>query len=203
MIGRDEFFRRPVRLSCSSRCKPLPRGNVVHDALTGWIARHGPQLRRRQAAATPGSSGRSRCSRRRSPAGAVFVLLRGSTALLGLAFDVARCSTSRSAFASSATTSPTSAPRSSAATSRGAAAARRVAPSRRERSAGTEFLRHVIEHSLLAAHRHVFGVFFWFVLLSTVRPRAGRRGAVPPRRIRRAATGRTAAAAPGSPSTSG
>ena len=30
------------------------------------------------------------------------------------------------------------------------------------------FLRHLIEHSLLAAHRHVFGVFFWFVLLSTL-----------------------------------
>jgi adenosylcobinamide-phosphate synthase len=32
----------------------------------------------------------------------------------------------------------------------------------------TELLRHVIEHSLLAAHRHVFGVFFWFVLISTL-----------------------------------
>lgn len=32
----------------------------------------------------------------------------------------------------------------------------------------TELLRHVIETSLLAAHRHVFGVFFWFVLLSAV-----------------------------------
>jgi adenosylcobinamide-phosphate synthase len=31
-----------------------------------------------------------------------------------------------------------------------------------------ELLRHVIEHSLLAAHRHVFGVFFWFVLLAAV-----------------------------------
>ena len=31
----------------------------------------------------------------------------------------------------------------------------------------TELVRHVIEHSLLAAHRHVFGVFFWFVALST------------------------------------
>lgn len=31
-----------------------------------------------------------------------------------------------------------------------------------------ELLRHVIEHSLLAAHRHVFGVFFWFVLLATL-----------------------------------
>ncbi len=32
----------------------------------------------------------------------------------------------------------------------------------------TELLRHVIEHSLLAAHRHVFGVFFWFVALSAL-----------------------------------
>jgi adenosylcobinamide-phosphate synthase len=32
----------------------------------------------------------------------------------------------------------------------------------------TELLRHVIEHSLLAAHRHVFGVFFWFVLLGAL-----------------------------------
>jgi adenosylcobinamide-phosphate synthase len=32
----------------------------------------------------------------------------------------------------------------------------------------SELLRHVIEHSLLAAHRHVFGVFFWFIALSAV-----------------------------------
>jgi adenosylcobinamide-phosphate synthase len=32
----------------------------------------------------------------------------------------------------------------------------------------SEVLRHVIEHALLAAHRHVFGVFFWFVLLSAL-----------------------------------
>jgi adenosylcobinamide-phosphate synthase len=32
----------------------------------------------------------------------------------------------------------------------------------------SELLRHVIEYSLLAAHRHVFGVFFWFVVLSTL-----------------------------------
>ena len=32
----------------------------------------------------------------------------------------------------------------------------------------TEVLRHVIEHALLAAHRHVFGVFFWFVLFSAL-----------------------------------
>ena len=29
-------------------------------------------------------------------------------------------------------------------------------------------LRHLIEHALLAAHRHVFGVFFWFVVLYAV-----------------------------------
>lgn len=32
----------------------------------------------------------------------------------------------------------------------------------------SEILRLVIEQSLLAAHRHVFGVFFWFVVLSAV-----------------------------------
>ncbi|MBE7416880.1 MAG: CobD/CbiB family protein [Ideonella sp.] len=32
----------------------------------------------------------------------------------------------------------------------------------------SELLRHVIEYSLLAAHRHVFGVFFWYVVLSSV-----------------------------------
>ncbi len=32
----------------------------------------------------------------------------------------------------------------------------------------TELLRHVIEHALLAAHRHVFGVLFWFLALSAL-----------------------------------
>lgn len=32
----------------------------------------------------------------------------------------------------------------------------------------TEVLRHVIEHALLAAHRHVFGVFFCFVVFSAL-----------------------------------
>ena len=32
----------------------------------------------------------------------------------------------------------------------------------------TELLRHMIEHSLLAAHRHVFGVFFSFVVFSAI-----------------------------------
>jgi adenosylcobinamide-phosphate synthase len=32
----------------------------------------------------------------------------------------------------------------------------------------SELLRHVLEHSLLAAHRHVFGVFFCFIALSAL-----------------------------------
>jgi adenosylcobinamide-phosphate synthase len=32
----------------------------------------------------------------------------------------------------------------------------------------TELLRHVIEFSVLAAHRHVFGVFFWYAVLSVI-----------------------------------
>lgn len=32
----------------------------------------------------------------------------------------------------------------------------------------TELLRHLIEHSVLAAHRHVFGVFFWAVLTAAI-----------------------------------
>jgi adenosylcobinamide-phosphate synthase len=31
-----------------------------------------------------------------------------------------------------------------------------------------ELLRHVIEHALVSAHRHVFGVFFWFVVLAAL-----------------------------------
>ena len=48
----------------------------------------------------------------------------------------------------------------------------------------TEVLRHVIEHALLAAHRHVFGVFFWFVVLLGAGPGAGGRGALPHGRVR-------------------
>lgn len=32
----------------------------------------------------------------------------------------------------------------------------------------SEIVRHVIEHSVVAAHRHVFGVFFWYAVLSVI-----------------------------------
>ena len=34
--------------------------------------------------------------------------------------------------------------------------------------ARSEIVRHVIGYSVIAAHRHVFGVFFWYAVLSTV-----------------------------------
>ncbi len=70
--------------------KPLPRGNVVHDALTGWMRWHGAQLRRRQ-----GQPRLGRLVHHRARAGArllrrVYVGARRScNTLLGLAFDVA------------------------------------------------------------------------------------------------------------------
>ena len=32
----------------------------------------------------------------------------------------------------------------------------------------SEIVRHAIEHSMIAAHRHVFGVFFWYAVMSIV-----------------------------------
>jgi adenosylcobinamide-phosphate synthase len=32
----------------------------------------------------------------------------------------------------------------------------------------SEIVRHVIEYSMIAAHRHVFGVFFWYALMSII-----------------------------------
>jgi adenosylcobinamide-phosphate synthase len=32
----------------------------------------------------------------------------------------------------------------------------------------SEIVRHVIEYSMIAAHRHVFGVFFWYAVLSII-----------------------------------
>ncbi len=32
----------------------------------------------------------------------------------------------------------------------------------------TEVLRHMVEHALLAAHRHVYGVFFWFIVCAAL-----------------------------------
>jgi adenosylcobinamide-phosphate synthase len=147
--------------------KPLPRGNVVHDALTGWI----------RATARNFDAGKNShawvvwsitvlvptiaCA-------AVYIGLAHINALLGLAFDVAvlYLTLGFRQFSHYFTDIR-------AALERGDEfEARRLLAEWRHLDASelptSEFLRHVIEHSLLAAHRHVFGVFFWFVLLSTI-----------------------------------
>ena len=48
MIAAMSFFAVLFALLLE-QVKPLPRGNVVHDALTGWMRWTGAQLRRRHA----------------------------------------------------------------------------------------------------------------------------------------------------------
>jgi adenosylcobinamide-phosphate synthase len=146
--------------------KPLPRGNVIHDALTGWMrwtARNFDAGRNSHAWVVW-------CVTALAPAllaWAVFVLLDRVNGLLGLAFDVAvlYLTLGFRQFSHYFTDIR-------AALDRGdELEARRLLSEWRHLDASelprSEFLRHLIEHSLLAAHRHVFGVFFWFVLLAT------------------------------------
>jgi len=145
--------------------KPLPRGNVIHDALTGWMrwtARNFDAGRESHAWVVW-------CVTALAPAllaWAVFAALNRVSGLLGLAFDVAvlYLTLGFRQFSHYFTDIR-------AALDRGdEIEARRLLSEWRHLDASelprSEFLRHLIEHSLLAAHRHVFGVFFWFVLLS-------------------------------------
>jgi len=147
--------------------KPLARGNVIHDTLTDWMRWAGRNF----------DAGRDHhawvvwCITVLLPAllvALVHLALVRVNGLLGLAWAVAVLYLTlgfrqfshyftdiRDAF------------------DRGdEAEARRLLAQWRHLDASelprTELLRHVIEHSLLAAHRHVFGVFFWFVVLSTL-----------------------------------
>ncbi len=149
--------------------KPLPRDNWVHDSadLPGCA---GPAATSTPAAnTTPGWCGASRCWRRRCwPRRCLPGARLASSLLLALAFDVAVLYLTlgfrqfshyftdiREALDEGDETE-----------------ARRLLAEWRHLDASelprTELLRHVIEHSLLAAHRHVFGVFFWFVVLSAL-----------------------------------
>jgi adenosylcobinamide-phosphate synthase len=147
--------------------KPLPRGNVVHDALTGWM----------QWTARNFDAGREShawvvwCVTALAPAlltWAIFAGLDRLNGLLGLAFDVGvlYLTLGFRQFSHYFTDIRDALDRGDD------VEARRLLAEWRHLDASdlpaSEFLRHVIEHSLLAAHRHVFGVFFWFVLLSSV-----------------------------------
>jgi adenosylcobinamide-phosphate synthase len=146
--------------------KPLPRGNVIHDTLTGWMR----WTARNFDAGRDSHAWVVWCVTALAPAllaWAAFAALDRVNSLLGLAFDVAvlYLTLGFRQFSHYFTDIR-------AALDRGdELEARRLLSEWRHLDASelprSEFLRHVIEHSLLAAHRHVFGVFFWFVLLST------------------------------------
>ena len=146
--------------------KPLPRGNVVHDALTGWLR----------------WTGRNFDAGRDHHAWVVWSITTVVPALLawGIYAGIAHFSLLLALLWNVAVLYVTLGFRQFShyytdirdALDRGdEAEARRLLSEWRHLDASelprTELLRHVIEHSLLAAHRHVFGVFFWFVLLSS------------------------------------
>ena len=145
--------------------KPLPRGNVVHDALTNWMrwtARNFDAGRDHHAwvvwsvtAVLPALA-----------AWGMFVAVSHLNGLLGLAFDIGvlYLTLGFRQFSHYFTDIRDALDRGDESTARQLLAQwRHLDASELPRS---ELLRHVLEHSLLAAHRHMFGVFFWFVLLS-------------------------------------
>ena len=146
--------------------KPLPRANAVHDALMGWMR----WIARNFDAGRVSHAWVVWCVSVLGPAivvAAVFAALAHVAALLGLGLDVGVLYLTlgfrqfshyftdiRDAFERADEDE-----------------ARHLLTEWRHLDATdlprTELLRHVIEHSLLAAHRHVFGVFFWFVVMSS------------------------------------
>lgn len=146
--------------------KPLPRGNVVHDSLTGWMRWTGRNFdagRDHHAWVVWGITAVA-------PALAAWGLHAGlvhASVALALLWDVAvlYLTLGFRQFSHYFTDIRDSLDRGDEAN------ARRLLSEWRHLDASelprSELLRHVIEHSLLAAHRHVFGVFFWFVLSSS------------------------------------
>jgi len=146
--------------------KPLPRGNVVHDTLKSWM----------RWASRNFDAGRDHhawvvwCVTALLPslaAWGIFVAANQLSVLLALAFNVAvlYLTLGFRQFSHYFTDIRDALERGDEIRARQLLAEwRHLDASELPRS---ELLRHVIEHSLLAAHRHMFGVFFWFVLLST------------------------------------
>ena len=147
--------------------KPLPRGNPIHDALTGWMRWTGRNF----------DAGRSHhafvvwCVTALAPALAawgIYLAMVHVSVMLGLAWNVAALYVTLGfrQFSHHFTDIRDALERGDE------DEARRLLSEWRHLDASelprTELLRHIIEHSLLAAHRHVFGVFFWFVVLSTL-----------------------------------
>src|SRR5437773_5554390 len=147
--------------------KPLPRRNPVHDALTSWMrwtGRNFDAVRLRHAWVVWGVT----VIAPSVMAWFVYLLLVHINVLLGLAWNVAVLYVTLGfrQFSHHFTDIRDALERGDE------IEARRLLSEWRHLDASelprTELLRHIIEHSLLAAHRHVFGVFFWFVVLSSI-----------------------------------
>lgn len=147
--------------------KPLPRGNPVHDSLTHWMRWTG----RNFDAGKPHHAWVVWCVTTIAPAVLAWLIYLGLVHVnifAGLAWNAAVLYVTLGfrQFSHHFTDIRDALERGDE------DAARRLLTEWRHLDASelprTELLRHIIEHSLLAAHRHVFGVFFWFVILSTL-----------------------------------
>ena len=147
--------------------KPLPRDNWVHETLASWVLWTGRNF-------DAGEQHHTRVVWAVSvlvPAmliGGLYLVVREYSLLLALGFDVALLYLTLGfrQFSHYFTDIRDALDRGDE------TEARRLLAEWRHLDASelprTELLRHVIEHALLAAHRHVFGVFFWFVLFSAL-----------------------------------
>lgn len=147
--------------------KPLPRDNWVHASLMSWVRWTG----RNFDAGRPHHTWVVWCVSVLAPALAVAVVhlvISAYSLVLALAFDVGMLYLTLGfrQFSHYFTDIRDALERGDE------AQARRLLAEWRHLDASelprTELLRHVIEHALLAAHRHVFGVFFWFIVLSAL-----------------------------------
>lgn len=147
--------------------KPLPRDNRIHELLVGWVGWTG----RNFDAGRPHHAWVVWCVSVLAPGLAVtvlYLLIREWSLLLALAFDVALLYLTLGfrQFSHYFTDIRDALERGDENEARRLLAEwRHLDTSELPR---TEVLRHVIEHALLAAHRHVFGVFFWFVAFSAL-----------------------------------
>jgi adenosylcobinamide-phosphate synthase len=147
--------------------KPLPRDNWVHDTLIGWVGWAGRNF----------DAGRERhalvvwCVTVLTPALAawlIYLVLVHWSLLASFAFDVVVLYLTLGFRQFSHYFTDIRAALDAGDETR----ARELLAEWRHLDASelprTELLRHVLEHSLLAAHRHVFGVFFCFIAFSAI-----------------------------------
>ena len=147
--------------------KPLPRDNWVHDALVSWVGWTGRNFDAGQARHAVVVWGVTVLGPSLAVA-VVFLALARQSLLLALAFNVLvlYLTLGFRQFSHYFTDIRDALHRGDEELARSLLGQwRHLDASELPR---TELLRHVIEHALLAAHRHVFGVFFCFVALSAI-----------------------------------